>query len=79
MTFDEAVGLSIRTNRKLRNVTMPELAEALGVTVSALSRLENGRTQTNIVHLRRIARRLGLEGSLLVEEAERFFERAQKT
>lgn len=77
MTYDEAVGLAIRTNRKIRKVTMPELAEALGVTTSALSRIENGRTQTNIVHLRRIGRRLGVAGSTILEEAERFFQRSK--
>ncbi len=58
---------------------MPELAEALGLTSSGLSRLENGKTQTNIVHLRRISRKLNLSAALIVEEAERFFVRAQIT
>lgn len=77
MTYDEAVGLAIRTSRKVRGVSMPELAEALGVSTSALSRLENGRTQTTIVHLRRVGRRLGIEGSMILEEAERYVERSK--
>jgi transcriptional regulator with XRE-family HTH domain len=77
MTYDEAVGLAIRTNRKIRKVTMPEMAEALDLTTSAVSRIENGRTQATIVHLRRVARRLGIDGSSILEEAERFFERSK--
>lgn len=56
---------------------MPEMAEALGLTTSAVSRIENGRTQVTIVHLRRAARRLGVEGSSILEEAERFVERSK--
>lgn len=58
---------------------MPELADSLGVTVSSLSRLENGRTQTTIVHLRRIGRCLGVEGSVILEEAERYLDRSKKS
>lgn len=77
MTFDEAVGLSIRTQRTIRNVSMPELAETLGVTPSAVSRLENGVTQTTVVQLRKIARRLDVSASTLLEEAERYMERSK--
>jgi transcriptional regulator with XRE-family HTH domain len=77
VTYDKAVGLAIRTSRKVRGVSMPELAEALGLSTSGLSRLENGRTQTTIVHLRRVGRRLGIEGSTILEEAERYVERSK--
>jgi len=76
MTFDEAVGLSIRTTRKVRGVSMPELAGALGVTVSALSRIERGVTRTTIVHLRRVARKLSVPGSEILKEAESLLERS---
>jgi transcriptional regulator with XRE-family HTH domain len=79
MNFDEAVGSAIRTRRKSRKVSMPELAKALNLSTSALSRIENGKTQTNIVHLRRIARRLDVPGSLVVEDAERLLKTSSQT
>ena len=73
MTFDEAIGHTVRATRELQHVSMRELAESLGVTTSALSRLENGKTQLNIVKLRKIARRLKTEGSTIVERAEKLW------
>jgi transcriptional regulator with XRE-family HTH domain len=76
LTYDEAVGLAIYTNRKIRNVSPPELAEALGLTSSAISRLEGGKTKATVVHLRKIARKLVVEASVIVEDAERYFMRS---
>jgi transcriptional regulator with XRE-family HTH domain len=78
LTYDEAVGLAIYTNRKIRGVSQPELAEAMSVTASAVSRLEGGTTKTTVVHLRKIARRLSIPASVIVEDAERYFGRASQ-
>lgn len=74
MTFDEAVGRVIRESRRERGVSMRDLAAALDVTPSAVSRLETGTTQATVVHLRKIARELGVDGAVLVEKAERLLE-----
>lgn len=75
MTYDEAVGLAISTNRRIRGVSQPELAQALGLTSSAISRLESGHSKVTVVHLRKIARKLATEASVIVEDAERYFTR----
>jgi transcriptional regulator with XRE-family HTH domain len=77
MTYDEAVGLAIYTNRRIRGVSQPELAEALGLTPSAVSRLESGTTKTTVVHLRKISRKLAVASSVIVEDAERYFARVK--
>jgi transcriptional regulator with XRE-family HTH domain len=77
LTYDEAVGLAIYTNRKIRGVSQPELAEALGLTASAVSRLEGGVTKVTVVHLRKISRKLAVASSVIVEDAERYFGRAE--
>lgn len=75
MTYDEAVGLAIYTNRRIRGVSQPELADALGLTASAISRLESGTTKVTVVHLRKISKKLSVTSSTIVEDAERYFSR----
>jgi transcriptional regulator with XRE-family HTH domain len=75
VTYDEAVGLAIYTNRRIRGASQGDLADALGVTVSAVSRLESGTTKTTVVHLRKISRKLAVPASVIVEDAERYFAR----
>lgn len=74
MTYNEAVGRVIRECRRERSVSMSELGEVLGITTSAVSRLENGKTQLNIIQLRKIARCLNMDGSIIVEKAEKMVE-----
>lgn len=75
MTYDEAVGLAIYTNRRIRGVSQPELAEALDLTASAVSRIEGGVTKVTVVHLRKISRKLSVPAAVIVDDAERYFSR----
>ena len=70
MTYDECVGYSIRMFRKEKGETLKTLAAKVGLTGSALSRIETGKTQSNVVHLRKLSRALGIEASMIVLRAE---------
>jgi transcriptional regulator with XRE-family HTH domain len=70
MSYDEAVGLAIRAARTRAGLTLQEVAEKVGLSESGLSRAETGRTQTNIVKLRKLSRVLGVAASAIVQHAD---------
>jgi transcriptional regulator with XRE-family HTH domain len=53
------IGLQVASARRLAGVTQAELADKLGTTQSALSRVEAGRVLPRIDFLDRLARELG--------------------
>lgn len=78
MTYNECVGLAIRTTRTLKGMTMPQLAETIGLTQSAISRMETGRVKVDVVQLRKISKALGIPASLILKRAEEYFAESDK-
>jgi transcriptional regulator with XRE-family HTH domain len=54
------LGLRVRELRRLRHLTVRELAERAQVSASMISQIETGRTGASVVSLRRIAAGLGV-------------------
>jgi len=54
------IGIAIRGRRAARRMTLGELAERSGLSLSFLSRVERGRAQTSVGNLIRIAEALGV-------------------
>jgi transcriptional regulator with XRE-family HTH domain len=73
MTYNECVGLAIRTTRTLKGMTIPQLTEHIGLTQSTISRMETGHIQVNIVHLRKISIALNVSASSILKRAEEYF------
>lgn len=69
--YASLVGQVIKQARQVRGVQQADLAEALGLTQSAYSRLESGDSVMNIWQLRQCAIRLGTSPSGLLVEVER--------
>ena len=55
----EQIGRSLRSARESRKITQEEAATALGVQVSAISRMENGQRQVSTLELTRLAELYG--------------------
>lgn len=53
------IGIAIRDRRSARQLTLAELAERSGLSLSFLSRVERGQAQTSVGNLIRIADALG--------------------
>jgi transcriptional regulator with XRE-family HTH domain len=68
--YTALVGQVILQHRNRRGLHQNELAGALGITQSAYSRIEKGDTTISIPQLRVMARRLGVDASVLLEEAD---------
>jgi transcriptional regulator with XRE-family HTH domain len=73
MTYNECVGLAIRTTRILKRMTIPQLAENIGLTQSTISRMETGHIQVNVIQLRKISKALNISASLILKRAEEYF------
>ncbi len=58
MDFNSLVAFRIKKIRTEKNLTQKYVAEALGITENAYSRIENGHTQINITYLNIIAQRI---------------------
>jgi ribosome-binding protein aMBF1 (putative translation factor) len=69
--FDEyrlqLAGSKIAEARKAKKLTQTQLAKKLGVPQSQISRIERHPDQTTVRTLKRIAKALGVDVSLLVE------------
>lgn len=61
----------IRERMKALDLNMKDLADQIGTSQSAVSRLLSGETELSIDRMYEISRVLGVSGSALVEEAER--------
>ena len=71
VTFPVILGQVVIRRRKARNLTQENLASALGVQPSSMSRLERGVAMFSVPQLRRVAARLGTTVVSLVGEAEK--------
>ena len=74
VTYDEAVGRVVKRCRRAAGVNQQEMAEALDITPSALSRIESGKVPLTCARLKSFADRLELSPKLLIEMIEAEFE-----
>jgi transcriptional regulator with XRE-family HTH domain len=70
-TYAEILGRIIVHFRKERGVRQEELAQAIGVSQSAWSRIETGASPLTVTYLARVASVLRLESSDILQAAER--------
>ncbi|GGH38129.1 helix-turn-helix domain-containing protein [Microbacterium album] len=66
----EQVGARLRAARRSRGLTLEELAAAVGMSASTLSRLEAGKRQANLELLLPLTRRLGIRLDDLVPQEQ---------
>lgn len=58
--MDEYIGRRICQARKAKHITQETLAELSGLSVSAISRIETGRSSTSLKTLKRLSNILGV-------------------
>jgi transcriptional regulator with XRE-family HTH domain len=68
---DSVVAGSLRTERRRRGLSIERLADASGVSRSAISDIERGRTVPTVNVVGRLARALGIEVATLVGDVPR--------
>ena len=66
--LNKRIGKRIRQERERRNLSLPEVADRTGITVSQLSQIELGRNAGSVWALVRIAKALGLHISKLLSD-----------
>lgn len=71
VTYATLVGKVLQQERKARNIEQAEMAQALGISQSAYSRLESGGSTLTITQLRAAARKIGIEPNRILAEADR--------
>lgn len=62
----------MRRRQSTGGIHQKVIADALGITQSAYSKLEAGQSTLILLHLRQIARRLGTSPHELLEETDRY-------
>ena len=65
----EAIRRRVRTERRKRGLTQRQLADASGLTQSAISQLESGPRVPNVMSLDRVAEGLGMSLAELLQAA----------
>lgn len=65
-TTERTIGAQIRERRESRGLTLTSVAEAIGVTPSLLSQVENGKAQPSLNTLRGVAEHLHLSVDALL-------------
>lgn len=64
------IGPRIKSARRLRNLTLKELAASSGTSEGHMSKIENDKTEASLALLHRIAQTLGMNLDLFFDEAE---------
>lgn len=68
MSTKDVIALNLRTLRKVRGLSQPELAAKVGISPRTIARLEAGQVaDPSINHVRDLARALGVTVDLLSE------------
>ena len=71
ITYTALVGRVIEHARETSRLHQQQIAETLGITQSAYSRLEKGQSAMSVTQLRQIATRLGIQPGAILHEADR--------
>ena len=66
-TLDKAIGARIRMIRKMRAMSQPELAAAIGLSFQQVQRYETGESSLSVALMSRIACALGVSPAHLLE------------
>lgn len=69
-TFPEVLGKGITHWRKKQNLKQADVAEAVGVSQSAYSRIEKGKSNLSVIQLRRIGHCLDMSAAEMLSEVE---------
>ena len=64
------IGPRIKSARRLRNLTLKELAASSCTSEGHMSKIENDKTEASLALLHRIAQTLGMSLDLFFDEAE---------
>ena len=67
----DTIGAHLRELRKERGMTLEQLSDATGISVSSLSRIENTQLGLNVDKVELLARALGVSPALLVSRGRR--------
>jgi len=67
----DKIGIRIKKKREEKNITLTELAQKVGVTISCLSQIEKGKAFPSIINLKHIANSLDTTVGELIGENER--------
>lgn len=69
-TLEQAIGVQVRTYRKLAGLTVSELATAAEISAGMLSRIENGQISPSLSTLQLLSNALNLPLSMLLASTE---------
>lgn len=72
ITYALLVGRIVEHHRKQMGIHQEHVAQALGISQSAYSRLEQGQSGMSVTQLRMIAERLGTTPVVLLRDAEQY-------
>ncbi|MEG6508848.1 XRE family transcriptional regulator [Methyloligella sp. 2.7D] len=70
VSFEEGVGAAIRRSRQQRSLKLSDVADAAGISVAMLSRIEHGQSVASLTLLGRICASLGVDLSSLIADVE---------
>lgn len=70
MPYNALVGQVIQRHREILGKNQGEVAQALGLTQSAYSRVESGQTALTVSHLRSLTKTLGTTPESILSEAD---------
>lgn len=70
ITYQSLVGHVLQHHRKQQKLEQSQMAELIGVSQSAFSRIESGATAISVAQLRKIAPLLGLQPGEILQQAD---------
>jgi len=71
ISYGQIVGQVMRGRREMQGVTLATMAQSVALaTPSGWSRVETGDTAMTLIHLRKAARKLGMEPAAIVRQAD---------
>lgn len=65
--FLQAVGMELKISRIRQKLSIQQLADKTGFTVSCIGKAERGQTDAHILTYKRLANALGLELSAIIQ------------
>ena len=68
---EKKIGKVIKKYRKMKGITLEQLANMIGLNPTVLSNIENGTVEIQIFILKKIANALGITVDEIIEEAEK--------
>jgi transcriptional regulator with XRE-family HTH domain len=72
ITYAMLVGRIVEFHRGQMNIHQEHMAQTLGISQSAYSRLEQGQSAMSVTQLRMIAERLGTTSAVLIQNTDQY-------